>query len=121
VAARLLPQQIHERPKIPYRAPIGGVFFGAGQPEYVRRLLEPNALDAAGVLDSAAVARLVAKFEGGAARGVSETDEMALVGALSIMLLHEQLVANPVLAEPLKPGKTVIGDVVQAEPVAEAV
>jgi hypothetical protein len=46
---------------------------------------------------------------------------MALVGALSIMLLHEQLVANPVLAEPLKPTRTVIGDAVQAEPVAEAV
>jgi asparagine synthase (glutamine-hydrolysing) len=121
VAARLLPEQIHARPKIPYRAPIGGVFFGAGQPEYVRRLLEPSALEAAGVLDSAAVGRLVAKFEGGAARGVSETDEMALVGALSIMLLHDQLVANPVLAEPLKPARTVIGDVVQAEPVAEAV
>jgi len=121
VAARLLPQQIHDRPKIPYRAPIGGVFFGPGKPEYVGELLRPEALEAAGVLDAAAVGRLVAKFEGGTARGVSETDEMALVGALSIMLLHEQLVANPVLAEPLKPTKTVIGDAVQAEPVAEAV
>src|SRR3954452_4407168 len=121
VAARLLPQQIHERPKIPYRAPIGGVFFGPDQPEYVGELLRPEALEAAGVLDAAAVGRLVAKFEGGAARGVSETDEMALVGALSIMLLHEQLVANPVLAEPLKPTKTVIGDIVQTDPVAEAV
>ena len=52
---------------------------------------------------------------------LAQTDEMALVGALSIMLLHEQLVANPVLAEPLKPTRTVIGDAVQAEPVAEAV
>jgi asparagine synthase (glutamine-hydrolysing) len=121
VAARLLPQQIHERPKIPYRAPISGVFFGAGQPAYVSELLRPEALEAAGVLDPGAVSRLVAKFESGAGRGVSETDEMALVGALSIMLLHEQLVASPVLAEPLKPGKTVVGDAVQAEPVAEAV
>jgi asparagine synthase (glutamine-hydrolysing) len=120
VAARLLPQPIHERPKIPYRAPIGGVFFGQGRPDYVRELLRPEALDATGVLDPAAVGRLVAKFERGASR-VSETDEMALVGALSIMLLHEQLVAKPVLAEPLKPTKTVIGDAVQAEPVAEAV
>jgi asparagine synthase (glutamine-hydrolysing) len=120
VASRLLPEQIHARPKIPYRAPIGGVFFGSGRPEYVGELLRPEALDEVGVLDPAAVGRLVAKFDRGTGR-VSETDEMALVGALSIQLLHEQLVAKPVLAEPLKPARTVVGDRVQAEPVAEAV
>src|SRR5438105_2429955 len=121
VAARLLPAEIHSRPKIPYRAPIGDVFFGAGQPEYVRQLLRLEAVEEAGILEPAAVERLVAKFARGGERGVSETDEMALVGALSIMLLHEQLVAKPVLAPALKPTRVVIGDVVQAEPVAEAV
>ena len=119
-AARFLPGEIHSRPKVPYRAPIKDVFLGERPPEYVRELLATKRVGEVGVLDPGAVERLVAKFQSGA-RGVSETDEMALVGALSIMLLHEQLVARPVLAPPLKPERVVVGDAVQAEPVAQAV
>jgi hypothetical protein len=56
------------------------------------------------------VARVVKKCETGAPRdAVSETDEMALVGVLSTMLLHESFVASPRLADPLVPDRVVVG------------
>jgi hypothetical protein len=48
--------------------------------------------------------------------GVSETDEMALVGSISVMLLHEHLVARPVLAAPARPTKVVQGSVAVPPP-----
>jgi asparagine synthase (glutamine-hydrolysing) len=107
-ASRYLPPEIHSRPKIPYRAPIREVFFGDHPPDYVRELLGPRAVEDAGVLDPAAVERLVAKFERGGQ--VSETDEMALVGSVSSMLLHDRLIAHPTLAAPLTATRTVVGD-----------
>src|SRR6478609_1793328 len=104
---RHLPPAISERTKVPYRAPIRDAFFGASRPDYVRDLLAPGSVRAAGVLDPVAVGRLVAKFEAG--RPVSETDEMALMGSLSLMLLHEQFVAKPVLARSAEATRIVNG------------
>ena len=104
-----LPEEIRTRPKRPYRAPIGEVFAGPDAPTYVRELLAPARLEAAELLDPAAVARVVAKFEASGGTRVSETDEMAFVGSLSVMLLHERFVADPRLAQPLEPQRVVIG------------
>jgi len=114
--ARVLPDAIRSRPKIPYRAPIRDVFFG---PKSDRSLLEPEAVREAGLLDETAVARLVAKFADG--RPVSETDEMALAGSMSLMILNERLVANPRLADAPEPARLVLGDKVVPGPIAEAV
>ena len=40
---------------------------------------------------------------------MSETDEMALVGSLTLMVLHDRLVAHPRLADPLEPTRLVVG------------
>ena len=45
---------------------------------------------------------------------MSESDEMALVGVLSVMLLDELFVRRPVLAAPAAPTKVVIGATVVA-------
>jgi asparagine synthase (glutamine-hydrolysing) len=119
VGERYLPAEIHSRPKIPYRAPIRDVFFGSHAPEYVDEMLRPERVAEAGVLEPAAVERIVAKFRTG--RTVSETDEMAVVGAISIMLLQERLVAKPELAPPLQATRVVVGDESRPEAVAEAV
>jgi asparagine synthase (glutamine-hydrolysing) len=122
--APYLDDAIRSRPKVPYRAPIREVFFGPKRPDYAVELLRPEHVEDAGLLDPAAVARVVSKFET-AQGGVSETDEMALVGAVSLMVLHERLVRAPRLAEPLEPTRVVVGaDVVRkpwARDVAEAV
>jgi asparagine synthase (glutamine-hydrolysing) len=121
--SRYLPPEIRERPKQPYRAPIGEALVGTAAPDYVRELLAPEQIDAAGLLDSAAVVRLVRKFEQG--KGASETDEMGLVGAVSLMLLHERFISRPQDALPLEPSRLVVdGELVTskaAAPVAEAV
>lgn len=112
--SRYLPPEIRARPKQPYRAPIAEVLAGPGAPEYVRELLSPARMTAAGVLDPAAVTRLVRKFESG--KGASETDEMGLVGAVSVMLLHELFVSRPQTAPPLEPSRLVLdGEVVPLE------
>ncbi|HXV57296.1 MAG TPA: asparagine synthase (glutamine-hydrolyzing) [Gaiellaceae bacterium] len=111
-----LPPAIAARKKRPYRAPIVGAFVGPDAPAYVRELLAPERLTAAGLFDPEAVARIVRKCEAGAPRdAVSETDEMALVGVLSTMLLHERFVESPALAEPLEPDRVVVGAEVRAD------
>ncbi|MEN3310909.1 MAG: hypothetical protein V7645_238 [Actinomycetota bacterium] len=121
--SRYLTPEIRERPKQPYRAPIGEALAGTTAPGYVRELLAPEQIDAAGLLDSAAVTRLVRKFEQG--KGVSETDEMGLIGTVSLMLLHERFVSRPQEALPLEPSRLVVdGELVTANaaaPVAEPV
>jgi hypothetical protein len=46
--------------------------------------------------------------------GVSEMDEMALVGVLSTMLLRAQLVARAGSAAPVVPGRVVVGSTVES-------
>ncbi len=111
--APFLPEEVHTRTKRPYRAPIGQVFAGPEAPEYVRDLLRPERLEEAGVLSPEAVGRVVAKFEAAGSSRAGETDEMALVGSVSTMLLHEQLVARPSLAPEAVPTRVVVGDRVE--------
>jgi len=117
--APFLPPEISQRRKQPYRAPIGPVFFAPGAPAYVDEILRPAAVAERGLFDPKAVERVAAKFRATDGKGVSETDEMALVGILSTTLLHEQLIAAPRLAAPVVPGRVVVGDTVQAQAVAQ--
>jgi asparagine synthase (glutamine-hydrolysing) len=107
--APFLPKEVHARTKRPYRAPIGQVFVGPDAPEYARELLRPERIEEAGLLSADAVRRVVAKFEAAGGTRAGETDEMALVGAISTMLLHEQLVARPSLAPEAVPTRVVVG------------
>lgn len=86
-----LPAGIVGRTKQPYRAPDSASFFDAGQPlGWVQDLLSPTSLRQAGLFEPDLVARLVAKCADGKASGFA--DNMAFVGVLSTMLLHEQFV-----------------------------
>ncbi|HEY0712972.1 MAG TPA: hypothetical protein VGF45_09885, partial [Polyangia bacterium] len=66
-------------------------FFVDGQPlEYVAALLAPDAIRKAGYFDADSVGRLLEKCQRGRATGAA--DNMAFVGILSTMLLHEMFV-----------------------------
>lgn len=94
-----VPDVIRTRTKQPYRAPDSASFFENGRPtEYVRDLLAPARVEAAGMFDAGAVGRLLNKCAAGKAIGFG--DNMAFVGILSAMLLHDQFVRPSRLARP---------------------
>jgi asparagine synthase (glutamine-hydrolysing) len=99
VAAPMLPRDIANRRKRPYRAPIHRAFFNDRTEGYVNELLSPEAIKSAGLFNSRAVSQLVAKLQSGAA--VGEMDDMALAGILSTQLVHQQFVANFRMPAPL--------------------
>lgn len=107
--AGLLPPEIVRREKRPYRAPIAGALAGPEAPAYIAELTRPERLAAAGIFEPLAVARLLSKCRLNAATLVSETDEMALVGIISTMLLHDQFIARPGPAVPAIPTRVVVG------------
>jgi asparagine synthase (glutamine-hydrolysing) len=99
LAARMVPAEIARRAKRPYRAPIQACFLGGpGEPDYVRELLSPEAVRAAGYFEPRAVELLLRKARGPARLG--EVDEMALVGILSTQLIHHQFVHRAELPAP---------------------
>lgn len=106
---RLLPPEIVARRKQPYRAPIASAFVGPEAPAYVGELLRPERLAESGVFAPEQVAALVRKCARVGGGVVGETDEMGLVGVVSTMLLHERLIAAPLLAPPVEPTRLVIG------------
>ena len=84
--ADLLPRDIAQRTKQPYRAPDSASFFVDGKPlAYVAELFSPENLRASGVFDADAVARLFAKAQAG--RVIGFADNQAFVGLLSTLLL----------------------------------
>ncbi len=88
--ADLLPEDIVNRTKQPYRAPDSASFFFDGEPlDYVAELMSEASLRDAGWFDAAAVGRLFEKCRAGRATGFA--DNQAFVGALSTMLLDRQL------------------------------
>jgi asparagine synthase (glutamine-hydrolysing) len=87
-----VPENIRTRTKQPYRAPDNASFFENGKPvDYVAELMSPQRIAAAGLFDPQAVTKLMAKCRAG--RAIGFADNMAFVGVLSTMLLHEQFVA----------------------------
>ncbi len=87
----LLPESIRIRTKQPYRAPDSQSFFEDGKPvDYVDDLLGKSRIEQAGYFDAAAVRKLFEKCRTGRAIGFG--DNMAFVGILSTMLLHDAYV-----------------------------
>lgn len=91
----LLPAAIGRREKQPYRAPLLRPFLGDGAPGWVADLLDPENVAASGLFAPERVAGLSAKARKNLDVGVSEMDEMALIGVLSTLLLKETLLDNP--------------------------
>lgn len=87
----LLPPQIVNRVKQPYRAPDSASFFARGEaPEYVRHQFSAARMAEAGLFNPVAASQLYEKCRSGKATGFS--DNMAFVGILSAMLLEDQFV-----------------------------
>lgn len=93
VANGLVPDEIIERHKQPYRAPDAISFTGDPVLEWVGELTSERYVADAGIFDPPVVARLWRKCRASSAVDfLSNADNMALVGVLSTGLLYEQLV-----------------------------
>jgi len=89
-AKRWLPQEITQRRKRPYRAPIHRCFGKPETPAYVAELFSEDSLRQSGLFSPVPSARLYQAVRQG--RALGETDEMALIGILSTELLNAQFV-----------------------------
>jgi len=97
IAKGIIPDEIINRPKQPYRAPDAVSFLVPDAPEYVGQQLSENVLAKTGIFDVKAVRGLYEKCRAlgseTAREGVlSNSDNMALVGILSTQLLHTQFI-----------------------------
>jgi asparagine synthase (glutamine-hydrolysing) len=84
---KYLPDEIWQRVKRPYRAPIHRSFFDPRPLDYVEDLLSERALARTGYFDPQSVQRLVQKTMNGLE--LSEVEDMALVGVLSTQLVDK--------------------------------
>jgi asparagine synthase (glutamine-hydrolysing) len=110
----VVPDEVLERRKQPFRAPIQSGFASSDAPAYVDELLGEAAVGRVGLFDPKAVAVLSRRLRHLPALG--ERDSMALVGVLSTMLLHDQFIAaRPVPPErSIRLDRRVIGGIVHA-------
>jgi asparagine synthase (glutamine-hydrolysing) len=89
-AADLVPAEVRNRKKQPYRAPDALALATPEADSWIEEVASPQALKDAGVFRVGAARQLIAKCRRLAEGGqFSNTDNMALVGMLSTQLLHE--------------------------------
>ncbi|MBI5658946.1 MAG: asparagine synthase (glutamine-hydrolyzing) [Nitrosomonadales bacterium] len=94
-AADVVPREILARKKQPYRAPDALSFVAEDAPDYIDEVLSEPALRDANVFEPQAITQLLRKCRARGRDGqFSNTDNMALVGALSTQLLHRQFIAG---------------------------
>ncbi|MBF0443190.1 MAG: asparagine synthetase B, partial [Oligoflexales bacterium] len=89
----LIPLNIIERKKQPYRAPDSQSFIGkdrTAESDWVFELLSERKLRESSLFNTKAVGKLVEKAQKGAITSVK--DNMAFVGILSTQLIHEQFI-----------------------------
>ncbi len=87
-ATSIVPPEVRERSKQPYRAPDAASFFGAEQPEYVREMLDRTSIERTGFFDPDAVAGLARRCQAGRVAGFAENQ--ALVAVLSTQLWYHE-------------------------------
>jgi asparagine synthase (glutamine-hydrolysing) len=113
LASQWLPDQVWNRPKRPYRAPIHRSFISQDYtPEYLRTILSTESLTASGLFNPLAVDSLVNKLQAG--KRVGETDDMALAGIISAQLVWQKFVNDfsthiPAPIQPHEVTKTCVG------------
>ncbi len=98
---RELPRQITDRVKQPYMAPDSNCFFQDNPPDYIDRVLSPDAVRAAGLFQPKAVKALQAKCSRLKHAHLSFRDNMAFIGILSTQILFEHFVADFNCPEPM--------------------
>ena len=91
VAKKMLPKEIWQRRKRPYRAPIHHSFFSNDKTlDYINELFNQKSLNESNLFKPASVQKLVNKAK--STPQISEIEEMALVGMISSQLFYRQFI-----------------------------
>ena len=85
-----MPNEILERSKQAYRAPIQSAFNYKNLPDYLIEMLSNNEIKKSGIFNSKHVLQLLKKIN--SKKQVSEIDNMALTGILSVQILNDLFV-----------------------------
>lgn len=89
----LLPPEITNRPKQPYRAPIASVFLSQQTPDLIKMMLEPDTIKEYGYFDENHISGLLSKLSR-SQKTNSAREDMALVAAVSTQLLHYHFISQ---------------------------
>jgi asparagine synthase (glutamine-hydrolysing) len=92
--ADLIPPQVLNRPKQPYRSPDASAFLGPHEPSWLPEVLSASSLERVGVFDPGKVGHLLAKGRRTAGEGMGNTDNMRVLAVVSTQLCFEQFVAG---------------------------
>lgn len=87
-----LPEEILNRPKQAYRAPIHSSFLGNEAPEYVKEILTTDSLNDSGIFNPESVSKLLIKMNSG--KSYSEIDNMALTAIISTQILYYKFIKD---------------------------
>jgi asparagine synthase (glutamine-hydrolysing) len=87
-----IPDEIVNRSKQAYRAPIVSSFLGKEVPGFVKDILSPSFLNEAGIFNPESVTKLVLKMNSG--KAYSEIDNMTLTAVISTQLLYKQFIKD---------------------------
>ena len=89
-AAKVLPREIWDRPKQPFRAPMSSALLGSPPTGYLESLLSDEALRRIGLLDADAVRHLIGRGRQAAGRMPGEREEMAVIGVVTLQAWGER-------------------------------
>jgi asparagine synthase (glutamine-hydrolysing) len=92
IAGPYLPEEICKRPKQAYRAPDSASFFKGRYLKYVSDLLSADNVRKTGYFDADMVGMLVNKCKKAEIGSVSARDNMAVVGVVTTLLLHDKFI-----------------------------
>ena len=87
-----IPDEIINRSKQAYRAPVLSSFLGKDAPGYLEDILSPSCIIEADIFNPASVEKLLLKMNSG--KAYSEMDNMALTAVISTQLLYKQFIKD---------------------------
>jgi asparagine synthase (glutamine-hydrolysing) len=87
----ILPDEIVNRPKHPYRAPIKQSLM-TGQKDIIGDVCSEKSMKESGLFDHNKVGKLITKLN--KYQRASEFDNMALIGVMSSQILYDQYISN---------------------------
>jgi asparagine synthase (glutamine-hydrolysing) len=87
-----IPQNIIDRNKQPYRAPVKNVFLSKDQPDYVKEMLSESFTNKVGLFNFSSLGIVLSRIEKSGTS--SEMDDMLLTMIISTHLLYNQFIEN---------------------------